>query len=118
MKKIILFMAFLFTMNAAAFAENEATTNVEAYNISANINSLVKYLDLSKDQVESFENVQKVFEDSLRGASVMGNDGRKKMVKNSIDFDLKNMKFILNDEQFKKYVKILNVTLVNRGIEW
>ena len=118
MKKIILFMAFLFTMNATAFAENEASTNVEAYNISVNINSLVKYLNLSNDQVESFENVQKVFEDNLRGASTMSNDGRKKMVKNTINFDLKNMKYILNDEQYKKYTTVLNVTLANRGIEW
>jgi hypothetical protein len=49
---------------------------------------------------------------------VMGNDGRKKMVKNTINFDLKNMKYILNDEQYKKYATVLNVTLANRGIEW
>ena len=117
MKKTILFIAFLFTMNASVNAENEAVNSVEAYNINANINSLVKYLNLSNDQIESVESVQKVFEENLRCASFMNGESRKNMVSNSIEYDLKNMSYVLNKEQYKKYLTVLNATLANRKIE-
>ena len=118
MKKIILFAAFLFTMNASVNAENDAVNNVEAYNINANINSLVRYLNLSSDQIESVENVQKIFEENLRYASFVTNDeSRRKMVSNSIEFSAKNMSYILNGEQYKKYLAVLNATINNRHIK-
>jgi hypothetical protein len=118
MKKIILFAAFLFTMNVSVNAENDAVNNVEAYSINANINSLVRYLNLSSDQIESVENIQKIFEENLRYASFVTNDeSRRKMVNNSIEFSTKNMSYILNEEQYKKYLTILNVTINNRHIK-
>lgn len=118
MKKIILFAAFLFTMNASVNAENDAVNNVEAYNINANINSLVRYLNLSSDQIESVENIQKIFEENLRYASFVTNDeSRRKMVSNSIEFSTKNMSYILNEEQYKKYLTVLNATINNKHIK-
>ena len=116
MKKIILFAAFLFTMNANVNAENEAVNSVEAYNINANINSLVRFLNLSNDQIESVESVQKVFEENLRCASFMNGESRKNMVTNSIEYDLKNMSYVLNKEQYRKYLTVLNATISNRNI--
>ena len=117
MKKIILVIAFMFGVNAYVNAENEAVNNVEAYNINANINSLVRYLNLSSDQVESVNNIQKIFEENLRYASVITNkDGRNRMVNNSIEFSVKNMKYVLNDDQYKKYLIALNATINNRDI--
>ena len=118
MKKIILFAAFLFTMNASVNAENDAVNNVEAYSINTNINSLVRYLNLSSDQIESVENVQKIFEENLRYASFVTNDeSRRKMVNNSIEFSTKNMSYILNEEQYKKYLTVLNATINNKHIK-
>ena len=118
MKKIILFAAFLFTMNVSVNAENDAVNNVEAYSINANINSLVRYLNLSSDQIESVENIQKIFEENLRYASFVTNDeSRRKMVNNSIEFSAKNMSYILNGEQYKKYLTVLNATINNRHIK-
>ena len=118
MKKIILFIAFLFTMNASINAENENVNNVEAYAINTNINSLVRFLELSNDQVESVDNVQKIFEENLKYASyVDNNESRRKLVNNSIEFSLKNMSYVLNKEQYKKYVTVLNATINNRNIE-
>lgn len=118
MKKIILFAAFLFTMNASVNAENDAVNNVEAYSINTNINSLVRYLNLSSDQIESVENIQKIFEENLRYASFVTNDeSRRKMVNNSIEFSVKNMSYILNEEQYKKYLTVLNTTINNKHIK-
>ena len=119
MKKIILFIAFLFTMNASASAENEtanSVSNVEAYDIKTNINSLVKYLDLSEDQIESVENVQKVFEENLKYAGYMSGNARMHMAGSAIKYSISNMSYILSKEQMRKYLLALNLTINNRGI--
>lgn len=120
MKKLVLTVAMLLAINFSAIAGNENSNSmnmVEAYDIEININSLARYLELSVDQIESVDNVQKVFTESLRCASVMSGDSRKKMVKNAINYDLSNLRYVLTEDQYKKYVKVLNVTLSNRGIE-
>ena len=119
MKKIILFIAFLFTMNASASAENEtvnSVNSVEAYDIKVNINSLVKYLELSKDQIEPVENIQKVFEENLRYAGYMNGLCREHMASSAIKYSISNMSYVLSKEQLKKYLLALNLTINNRGI--
>lgn len=120
MKKLILSVALLLATGLTANAEGENSNSinmVEAYDINVNINSLVRFLELSVDQVESVDNVQKVFTESLRCAAVMNGESRKKMVKNAINYNLSNLKYVLTDDQYKKYVRVLNVTLTNRGIK-
>ena len=120
MKKLILSVALLLATGLTAYAEDTNSNNVnmvEAYDIDININSLVRFLELSVDQVESVKNIQEVFTESLRCAAVMNDNSREKMVKNAINYDLSNLKYILTDDQYKKYVRVLNVTLTNRGIK-
>ena len=121
MKKVVLMMAMLLATNLSVSAEDLKSNKanmVEAYDINININSLAKYLELSKDQIESVENVQRVFSESLKFASTYDSkEARKNMVKNAIEYDLRNLNYILTNSQYKKYVTILNTTLNNRGIE-
>jgi hypothetical protein len=121
MKKLVLTVALLLATSLSVMAGNENSnklSRVEAYTLNVNVNSLARYLELSKDQVESVENIQNVFSESLRCAAVMETDeSRKNMVKSAIEFDLKNLSYVLSKEQYKKYLKVLNVTLINRGIE-
>ena len=120
MKKLILSVALLLATGLTAYAEDTNSNSmnmVEAYDIEININSLVRFLELSVDQVESVKNIQEVFTESLRCAAVMNDNSREKMVKNAINYDLSNLKYVLTDDQYKKYVRVLNVTLANRGIK-
>jgi hypothetical protein len=121
MKKVVLMMAMLLATNLSVSAEDLKSNKanmVEAYDINININGLAKYLELSKDQIESVENVQRVFSESLKYASAYDNkEARKNMVKNAIEYDLRNLNYILTNSQYKKYVTVLNATLNNRGIE-
>jgi len=120
MKKLILSVALLLATGLTAYAEDTNSNNVnmvEAYDIDININSLVRFLELSVDQVESVKNIQEVFVESLRCAAFMNDSSREKMVKSAINYDLSNLKYVLTDDQYKKYVKALNVTLTNRGIK-
>jgi len=110
-------LATNFTAMADDANSNEVNM-VEAYDINININSLARYLELSQDQIDFVGDVQKAFSEGLRCAAVSDSkEARKNMVKNAIDYDLKNLSYALTEEQYKKYLKVLNLTLINRGIE-
>ena len=49
-------------------------------------------------------------------SSTINVDSRKSISKNAVDKNLKYMRMFLNDKQYKKYVMLLNTTLVNRGL--
>ena len=121
MKKCILTVAMLLATCFSAMADNNESNNIEtikAYDINVNINSLARYLELSDDQIDVVDSIQKGFTDGLRCAATMEDaESRKKMVSNSIEYDLQNMGYILTKEQFRKYIKVLNMTMINRGIK-
>ena len=41
---------------------------------------------------------------------------RNKMVEKAVKKDLAYMDYVLSKDQYRKYVKLLNVTLLNRGL--
>lgn len=120
MKKIILTVAMVMATCFPVVAEETKTSelnNVEAYDINVNINSLARYLELSQDQLSIVEDIQMAFSDGVRYAAIMPTDERRKnMIDNAIEYDLQNMKYVLSKEQYKRYLKVLNQTLINRGI--
>lgn len=120
MKKVYLMAVMLMTLCFPVMAEETKTSelnNVEAYDINVNINSLARYLELSQDQLSIVEDIQMAFSDGVRYAAIMPTDERRKnMINNAIEYDLQNMKYVLSKEQYKKYLKVLNQTLINRGI--
>ena len=107
MKKIVLTMVALMSMTMT-FAENETAANLnkaEAYNMK------------SKDQVEGFMEIHKTFTSELLFAAQMNDEERQLMVEKAIKKDLAWMDYILNKDQYRKYVMLLNVTLHNRGLK-
>jgi len=121
MKKLFLTLAMLMAVSFSTYAENDESSNatmVEAYDIKININSLVKFLSLENWQATSIEKVHDVFTETLRSAAYYDGEARKKFVRNIINYDLKNVRCILNDEQYRKYLKAFNATMVNRRIEY
>ena len=38
------------------------------------------------------------------------------MMQNAINIDLRYMRIVLNDKQYKQYLRLLNTTLLNRGL--
>lgn len=102
------------------FAENENAANLnstEAYNMTVNMKKLGQALNLSKDQEESFAEIHKTFSAEMMFAAHASGEERTKMVDNAIKKDLAWMDYILNRDQYRRYVQILNVTLVNRGLK-
>ena len=119
MKKIVLTMVALMSMTMT-FAENETAANLnvtEAYNLkNVNMTKLCQALNLSKDQVECFTEIYNTFSSELLFAAQLNNEERQQMVEEAIKKDLGYMDYILSREQYHKYVVLLNMTLLNRGL--
>ena len=118
MKKMILMVVAMLSITTT-YAENENVSNVAnvaAYDMSVNIRKLGETLGLTSDQMEAVDNIHHTFSAEMLFAAQMNEEDRKAMVKKAIDKDVKNMRYILNEKQYHKYLLLLNVTLNNRGI--
>ena len=119
MKKIVLTVVAMLSMTFA-FAENEnmnSVNNAEAYNLTVNMNQLSKALNLEADQVEAVAEIHKTFCAEMMFATQYGKDERNARVDAAIRKDLGYMNYVLNKDQYKKYVMLLNVTMANRGLK-
>ena len=116
MKKIVLTLVALMSMTTM-FAENEGMNTTEAYNMTVNMVKLAQALGLTNDQVESVAEVHKTFTAEMMFAAQYGKEERAKMVEKAVTKDLAYMHTILNKDQYRKYLTLLNVTLVNRGLK-
>jgi hypothetical protein len=121
MKKVFLMMVMLFAMSVYSFAEDNNATEIERierYDIKVNTKRLGEYLQLSTDQYDAVETVVDEFSNDMMFAAVeCGNTTRGKVAKNAVDKNVKYMSYILNKDQYHKYLMILNATIRNRKID-
>ena len=118
MKKILVLVVALLSMATTTFAadENASATNA-AYNMNVKMGSLADALSLNIDQTEAVADVHKNFTAEMMNAAVAPKEERAAMIDKAVLKDLKYMHGILNDAQYRKYVMLLNATLVNRGLK-
>jgi len=115
MKRMILMVVAMLSMTTM-FAEDEKVNNVNAYDMSVNINKLGEALSLSTDQKQFVEDVHKAFCAEMLNAAYASKDERDAMVKKAVRKDLSYMRHILSKKQYRKYLLLLNTTFNNRGI--
>lgn len=115
MKKMILMVVALLSMTAT-FAEDTKVNNANAFDMSVNYNKLGEALNLNSDQLESLQDVHKAFCAEMLNAANAEKDEQKVMMDKAIKKDLKFMRYILSNKQYRKYLMLLNVTLNNRGL--
>ena len=102
-----------------AFAEGEnaaSVENMEAYDLNINMNKLFKALDLADDQKEAVAEIHHTFASELKFAAEYGKNDRKAYVNRAIENDVKWMRYVLNEKQMHTYLKLLNSTIINRGL--
>ena len=122
MKKYFLMLVMLFTMSVYSFAEDNNATEIERiekHNIKVNTKKLANYLGLSQDQEEVVEVIEDEFSNDLMFAAVeCSKESHNKVMNNLIEKNIKNMSYILNKEQYRKYLTVLNATISNRGLKF
>jgi hypothetical protein len=124
MKKLMCVVALMLGMSTATFGSDNRVFGTEDtnslavnYNINVNAKSLVRYLELSEDQESLVMEFQRTFEKSLFSASdIQAKPMRKAIVENAVKSNLRNMNCILTKKQYRKYTRVLNLSLKNRRI--
>lgn len=116
MKKVFFMLVMLFTMSVYSFAEDNNATEIrkiEKYDIKVNTRKLAHSLSLSSDQEEMVKDITEEFTNDMVFAALQNND---LITRNAINKNVRYMSYILNKEQYRKYLVLLNTTLNNRGI--
>ncbi len=123
MKKIVFTLVALMSMTFA-FAEGEsnAKANVavdkEAQKYEMNISkaSLARALSLDYDEIDAVNTITESFASDMKKAGEAQDEERNKLFKKALKRNLSYMHAVLSNEQFSKYLKLLNTTLYNRGL--
>ena len=103
MKKIISALVVMFAMTMSVNAQSNDT--------SMFFKRIGCYLELDKNQIETVEISMTEFNDAMDALTDLIAAG--KTVDSIVNRHKKQMKLILNDKQYKKYVEILDLTVRN-----
>ncbi len=116
---VLLFVALATFAGATVFAANEgANVNKEVWNWNVRTERMVRYLDIYSGQFDKVALVNEYFSDQLQKISrIKDEDVRGKKVREAVSENLSLMKSILNVEQYRKYVTLLNLTIRNKGLD-
>ena len=121
MKKYFIMLVMMLTMSVYSFAEENTGTKMaetERYELKINHRRLACILDMSSDQMEMSNDIISELERDMMFAAVMNTEkSRNAVVANAVKKNTKNMHYILNDAQYKKYLMLLNLTLEHRGFD-
>lgn len=133
MKKFLMMVALMLTVSTATFAGNDDVmiseidnvptysyvnlSKVELnYDFNINYNKLFKYLKLNERDFKNVKNTHDAFREGMLLASKAQNRvERDSLIKNSIDYEVRNMKMFLSDKQYRKFLRVFNTSLNNRG---
>ena len=111
MKKILVLVMVWVACSTATFAFSPSDYNAfYKLNNKAAFTSLIGYLDADQEQVAFLKHVFKVTEEELKAAAKKENEVAANYV---LDYNLRNTKCILSEDQYKKYLLFVNLYLNN-----
>ena len=109
MKKIFLLVLVSLAIAAKSFALNPTEYNVFfKLNNKTAFTSLVGYIDADQEQVNFLKHVFEVTGRELKSASDKGDE---LALNNVVNYNLRNTRLILTEEQYKKYLTFVNFFL-------
>jgi len=111
MKKILTVILGLVVTATSAFALD--TTKYGVFSTLSNESTfygLVRYLDVDSSQAEKLDIVFSMTEEKMESALNKNNEAA---AEKAMYFNLKNVKSVLSDAQYKKYLTLINATVNN-----
>ena len=111
MKRLGLSVAVLLMSATLAFAGNKekAPFSVSPYQLS-------NYLELTSDQVDEVEKINEYFQQMQRASMRADESQKEAKMQKAIFSNLKLMKRVLDADQYRKYVALINVTNNNNRL--
>lgn len=96
---------------------DKSNHNVEMnYDFNVNYKKLSEYLKLNGRNFQKVKNVHDSFCEEMLIASKTNNLAeRDSIIQNSIENEVRSMKDVLSNKQYRKFIKIFNATLNNQG---
>ncbi len=119
MKKIVLMVVAMLSMTMS-YAENEnanAAQATNAYDMHVNIRRLAVTLGLTDDQMEAVQDIHQNFCNEMMMAAQANGDERQQLLDQAVRKDIRYMRYVLDQKQYKYYLLLLNTTLTNRGLK-
>ena len=113
MKKVLVLVMVAFATSAFAFNP----TNYKAVyklNNETTFNSLVRYLNADETQADQLKYVFELTENKMKSALKADNETAADKV---FIFNAGNAKHILSEDQYKKYLSVLNLSVNNESEE-
>jgi hypothetical protein len=111
MKKILMLVLVLVATSASAFALNPKDYSVfYSLNNKSTFNSLIDYLEADKEQADY---LQQVFNKTAIELDNATKNNNEKLVESVMKYNLYNAKCVLSEDQYKRYLKMLNTFSYN-----
>lgn len=104
------------TLTFAADENLNSMNSLQAYNMDVNYKKLGEALNLTSDQLDAVKDIHREFCVNMQCVASANESARRAMLKNTINIDLRYMRSVLNEKQYKRYLLLLNTTLLNRGL--
>ena len=105
------------TMAHAENENNDATAEAaKAFDMTVNIRKLAVTLGLTIDQMDAVQDIHQQFCNEMMLAGQATGDERAKLLDEALRKDVRYMRYVLNEKQYKRYLLLLNTTLMNRGL--
>jgi len=122
MKSLFIIAAMAFMVSNAAMAQKfDVNFNAEAaavdYSFDVNNNSMARYLKLNDDQSDKMEYVFERFSNEIKRLEYCKEEKRAKRLMSALSYNLSAAHSVLSEEQYRKYLVVLNGSLKNKGLD-
>ena len=113
MKKIVLTLVAMMAVTCSFAKSNETD---KRFNMSCDIYRLSVVLDLDERQMDAVEAILDDFSSEMQSLTTLKGPQQRFRIHQAVRKDAAQMRQVLNDKQFRDYMRILMVTLRNRHL--
>ena len=114
MKRLFLSVITVLCLSTVCFSQEKL--EVTDWNMEMHLSELSRYLELNSIQYEHVADAIDFFSDKMKSAKYSMGERQIKYLNEAVYGNLKLMKSTLSQDQYKKYLRILNSQLRNKGL--
>ena len=114
MKRLFVSVITVLCLSTVCFSQEKL--EVTDWNMEMHLSELSRYLELNSIQYDQVADAIDFFSDKMKSAKYSMGERQIKYLNEAVYGNLKLMKSTLRQDQYKKYLRILNSQLRNKGL--